>query len=176
MLCQQCQKRVANVYFKQTINGRKVEMYLCGKCAAEKGQTGFSPQFNLGDFLWGISGLGSNPGYIKTAGQPIVERCDVCGMCFEDFRETGKLGCGNCYRVFRNRLTPILKRVHGNVEHKGKIPGQPADSNKIIREIQSLKTKLEEAILNEEYEKAAVFRDKIRELESSSKQFGGGAE
>jgi len=174
LLCQQCQKRVANVYFKQTINDKKVEMYLCEKCAAEKGQTGFMPHFNLGDFFWGISGLGGSSGILKTPGQPAVERCNVCGMSFEDFRESGKLGCGNCYRVFRNRLAPILRRIHGNVEHKGKIPGQPADN--IIKEIQSLKAKLDDAILNEEYEKAAVLRDKIRELESSSKQFEGGAE
>ena len=173
MLCQQCQKRVANVYFKQTINGKKVEMYLCEQCAEEKGHTSFMPQFNLGDFFWGLTGLGSS-GYLKTAGQPPVERCDVCGMSFEDFRETGKFGCGNCYRTFRNRLVPILRRVHGNVEHKGKIPGQPADNT--LREIQNLKNKLEEAILNEEYEKAAVLRDKIRELENGSKQPGGGAE
>ena len=164
MLCQQCQKRMANVHFTQIINDKKVEMHLCGQCAHEKGQLGFSPQLNLVDFLLGFPGIDGNADYAEVK-QPPVVRCDVCGMSFEDFKKIGKLGCGNCYRVFREQLNPILKRLHGNTEHTGKIPDKLAQNMKTNNELEKLRGELSAAISSEEYEKAAELRDRIKELE-----------
>jgi len=172
MLCQQCQKKVANVHFTQIINGKKIEMYLCKQCANEKGQFGFSPQLNLGDFLWGIPAFSANTGFPQVK-QPEQVRCNVCGMSFEDFRKTGKLGCANCYKVFRDNLSPILRRIHGSIEHTGKIPGKVSKCLKTTNELESLKTELAAAIEKEEYEKAAVLRDKIKELEITANKCGG---
>jgi protein arginine kinase activator len=91
--------------------------------------------------------------------------CEKCGMSFEEFQKVGKLGCSHCYDVFSERLKPILKRLHGAVEHSGKITGKASESIKLSREIQKLKDLLNEAIKNEQYEKAAELRDKIRSLE-----------
>ena len=172
MLCQQCQKKVANVHFTQIINGKKVEMYLCEQCANEKGQLGFSPQINLGDFLWGFPGLGGGSGFAQVE-QPKEVRCDACGMSFEDFRKTGKMGCGNCYSVFREKLSPILRRIHGNIEHMGKVPEKVSNCLKTTDELKRLKVELTAAIGQEEYEKAAELRDRIRDLESIGNKCGG---
>lgn len=172
MLCQQCQKKVANVHFTQIINGKKVEMYLCEQCADEKGQMGFSPQLNLGDFLWGFPGFAGSTGYAQVE-QPQEVRCEVCGMSFEDFRKTGKLGCGNCYGVFRENLGPILRRLHGSTEHTGKVPGRVSDCIRNTHEIEKLKNELSAAIGNEEYERAAELRDRIRSLEGAGNPCGG---
>ena len=172
MLCQQCQKKVANVHFTQILNGKKIEMYLCEQCAKEKGQLGFSPQLNLGDFLWGFPGFGGNNGFTQEE-QPKEVRCGVCGMSFEDFRKTGKLGCGNCYKVFRENLNPILRRIHGSTEHTGKVPGRISNCFKTTNELEKLKAELAAAISCEEYEKAAELRDKIKDLESTGNKCGG---
>ena len=172
MLCQQCQKKVANVHFTQIINGKKVEMYLCEQCASEKGQLGFSPQLNLGDFLWGFPGFVSNSSYAQEE-HPEELRCNACGMSFEDFRKTGKLGCGNCYSVFRENLNPILRRLHGNIEHTGKVPRKVSDYMRTTNELEKLRNELAAAIGNEEYEKAAEFRDRIRFLEGAGNKCGG---
>lgn len=172
MLCQQCQKKVANVHFTQIINGKKVEMYLCEQCANEKGQLGFSPQLNLGDFLWGFPGFGGSAGFVQVE-QPEEVRCDICGMSFEDFRKTGKLGCSNCYRLFRENLSPILRRIHGNIEHKGKVPKKVSNCVNTTKELVRLKAELTAAIGHEEYEKAAELRDRIRNLESTGNKCGG---
>lgn len=166
MLCQQCQKRVANVHYTHIINGQKAEMYLCEQCANEKGKYGFSPNINLGEFLWGIQGLGGNSGFSKKTPQEEV-RCDVCGMSFKDFRKTGRLGCGNCYNTFRDSLSPILRRIHGSNEHKGKVPGTELRATNAMGELEKLKAELKAAIGKEEYEKAAELRDRIKEMEKS---------
>ena len=167
MLCQLCQKRVASVHFTQIVNNNKVEMYLCEKCANEKGNTNFMSPLSLGDFFSGFLSKDIGDSYITSPNIHTV--CDICGMSFSDFQNTGKIGCSNCYEIFKDRLKPIIKRLQGNTEHIGKVPS--GLSNRIIKatkEIEKLKEDLNKAIQAEEYEKAALLRDKIKELENIS--------
>jgi len=164
MLCQRCQKRIANVHFTQIINNNKVEMYLCEQCANEKSQFHIDSPFNIGDLFSGFIGINGASPYIHPVQQE--QSCDVCGMTYSDFQRTGKLGCGNCYKVFGDRLKPILKRLHGNAQHVGKMPRKLIKDLSTAHEIEKLKEALNKAIQNEEYEKAAEIRDKIREIEN----------
>lgn len=164
MLCQHCQERPANVHFTQVINNRKAELYLCEKCANEKGQFGFGPSLNISDFLSGFIGYGNGSQYVEAEHRE--ERCNICGMSYEDFRKTGKLGCSNCYRIYGEKLNPVLKRLHGNTGHTGKAPAKISKSMNISKEIETLKDSLAKAVQNEEYEKAAEIRDRIKVLES----------
>ena len=164
MLCQHCQKKAANVHFTQIVNNNKIEMFLCEQCAKEKGQLGFGPSLNISGFLSGFIGLGNNDPYIASI--PQEECCNICGMSYEDFRKTGKLGCSNCYRIYGEKLKPVLKRLHGNTEHTGKMPINVSKGIKFSKEIEKLKEMLVKAVHNEEYEKAAEIRDKIKMMES----------
>jgi protein arginine kinase activator len=89
-------------------------------------------------------------------------------MSYNEFNKTGKIGCSNCYKVYGDKLVPLLRRLHGNIQYNGKIPSRAFGSVKLSREITKLKEQLDAAIKNEEYEKAAVLRDQIRNLESKS--------
>lgn len=164
MLCQNCQKRVANVHFTQKINNKKVEMYLCEQCANEKGQLNLSSPFSINDFFSGLIGFGSAAPYVASAPQGLT--CDKCGMGYEEFQRAGKLGCSRCYELYEDRLKPLLKRLHGNVNHNGKIPNRLLNSIKASKEIERLKELLNQAVRNEEYEKAAEIRDRIKAIES----------
>jgi protein arginine kinase activator len=189
MVCQQCQKREANVHYTQIINGKKVEMYLCTQCAAEDGALSFNPQLSLGSLLWGFPGFGETTGFAKFE-QPEVVRCSLCGMSFDDFKKSGKLGCAKCYSVFRENLAPVLRRLHGSAEHTGRTPDKApeikgtdlgkagfevraAKESGLSKEIDRLKAELSKAIENEHYEKAAELRDRIRSLENSQNVNGG---
>jgi protein arginine kinase activator len=86
----------------------------------------------------------------------------------EDFRRTGRVGCGNCYAAFKNEMIPLVKRIHGGVQHTGKVPKRTGGLLKVRRDIDKLKEELKTSIDNEEYEKAAEIRDKIKELEKSA--------
>lgn len=166
MLCQLCQKRVATVHFTQIVNNNKVEMYLCEKCASEKGNSSFMPPLSLGDFLSGFLSNDFGDSYIASPNIHTV--CEVCGMSFNDFQNIGKIGCSNCYKIFKDRLKPIIKRLQGSTEHVGKAPHGFSSKINTTKEIERLKEELNKAIQAEEYERAAVLRDKIKELENMS--------
>lgn len=168
MLCQNCQKRAATVHFTKIINGKKVEAFLCEQCAKEKGQVNFSfsiNPFNIGEFFSGLLGYHSNTPFTSAIPQDTV--CERCGLSFQQFQKTGKFGCSNCYKAFEDNLRPLMNRLHGNVQHNGKVPKKIARGIEKSKEIEKLREQLSAAIQNEEYEKAASIRDKIKSLEST---------
>jgi protein arginine kinase activator len=167
MLCQICQKRVGNVHITKVINNNKVEMYICEQCARENGQFSFGLPININDFFNGIIGMDSASQFISKS-NPLV--CEKCGMSYEEFQKVGKVGCENCYNLYGVRLDPLIKRLHGSLTHNGKIPGRISKSIKVSKDIDTLKEQLNNAIRNEEYEKAAEIRDKIKNLEGIGNQ------
>ncbi|WP_010245581.1 UvrB/UvrC motif-containing protein [Acetivibrio cellulolyticus] len=163
MLCQNCQKRVANIQVTQVINNAKNVIYLCEQCARDEGKIIIGSPLSVNDFFSGLIGFPVRP---SVAEQQLV--CDKCGMSYEEFKKIGKLGCENCYQVYGDKLMPILKRLHGNLQYHGKVPKKVYETVKVSKEIDSLKEQLDKAVKSEEYEKAAEIRDKIRALESSA--------
>lgn len=93
------------------------------------------------------------------------KRCPKCGMGWLDFRQTGRLGCSECYETFEKELQPIINQLHGSFEHKGKIPIQQGKEIAIQRKIAILQNDLQRMINEQNFEEAAQIRDKIREIE-----------
>ncbi|WPX07977.1 UvrB/UvrC motif-containing protein [Anaerocellum danielii] len=164
MLCENCGKRPATVHYTQIINGVKTEMHLCEVCAKQKGNLEFDAPFSVTNFLAGILEPAFGTQVLKPSFE-IALTCKGCGMTFDEFRRAGRFGCAMCYSSFSEKLYPIFRRIHGNTKHVGKIPTKMGGDIAIKREIDRLKIELNVAIKNEEYEKAAKIRDKIRELE-----------
>lgn len=163
MQCQICNKRAATVHFTQIVNNRKVEMYLCEECAKERGAYGFEIPLNVSNFFASFLGFNNSKPYVQQFQRAVS--CNKCGMTLEEFQSTGKVGCNNCYETFGENLKPLIRRLHGSVEHNGKIPARLSKTMSITREIARLKELLNKAIEKEEYEKAAEIRDKIKSLE-----------
>jgi len=167
MICEECGKRPASVHITKVENGKKTDLHICEQCAMQKNLLGISTSFSINDLLAGLLNSGGFQPLKTDAAKEL--KCDVCGMSYSKFRETGRFGCGNCYSVFGERLNPLFKRVHGNITHTGKIPSRAGGRIKLQREIERLRQQLDEAIKNEEYEKAAVLRDRIREISKKEK-------
>lgn len=166
MLCEQCKQAPATVHITQVVNDAKREMHLCEQCAAQvtgdMGLTWSTFSFNklLGGLLEpeGVSGLAA----ASPAG---AGRCPNCGLTFADFRRLGHLGCSQCHVTFGRQLEPVLRRIHGSATHAGKVPARQAGQLRAQRELERLRQELNEAIVKEEYERAAELRDRIRMLE-----------
>ncbi|MGE5421786.1 MAG: UvrB/UvrC motif-containing protein [Ignavibacteriales bacterium] len=169
MNCDECKTNPAAVHIAQMANGQQVEMHLCLQCAAQKGLG----LFNMGDAFSLPKLLGSFFGYgpAQSGQQSPVEqgeKCLNCGTSFDQIAHQGRLGCSQCYEEFQNQLEPILRRVHGNSLHIGKIPQRGAGKVKLKREIDQLKASLQACIAEERYEKAAELRDVIKKLEKET--------
>lgn len=173
MLCEKCKMNEATTYIKTNVNGDIHEYHLCPDCAAELRNSGafgtmfdfdsvFSPMngFDL------VSGMLTSPfsGFGNMPGIGAGKRCAICGSDFSSIAKSGKAGCPNCYKEFRSRLAPTIKKIHGNTVHCGKhskVTVEQSNEN----EIASLKKQLDEAVKSENYELAAELRDKIKAME-----------
>lgn len=175
MMCQECNKRPATLHFTKIINGEKTEFHICESCAREKGEMipGAGGGFSIHSLLSGLLDLDPT-GNAKTAGNSMEgQRCEECGMTYSQFSKVGRFGCSSCYKYFDERLDPLLKRVHGNTVHLGKVPKRIAGHIHVKRQIDELKRELQYRIVQEEFETAAQLRDQIRELEKNNSPEAG---
>lgn len=166
MLCDICHKKEANIHFTEIVNDKIFEFHLCEGCAQVKGvEMSFGKaHFSIVDLLASLSGFEPS---LKIE-REIKQKCENCNMSFEDFKQTGKLGCSECYNSFKNELGPLLERIHGSGQHIGKNPSykKVRKKDRTFLDIQNLKKELSCAIKVEEYEKAAIIRDKIKKMEN----------
>ncbi|MFH1878477.1 MAG: UvrB/UvrC motif-containing protein [Candidatus Omnitrophota bacterium] len=165
MKCDVCGVREATVHLTEVINEKVAKFHLCEERAREKSEE-MQTHFGLTDLLSGLvdfvpsvagDELGVNSGL----------ECPVCGMTYKDFQKTGRLGCGKCYATFEKNLRALLRKIHGHDRHTGKMPFKGEEILKEQRDFQRLKKELDELIRAEEFEKAALVRDRIRDLEKN---------
>lgn len=89
-----------------------------------------------------------------------VAPCPCCEMTLVEVLREGKLGCGGCYDVFTEYLTPIIMQVQeNNIKHIGKHPKQFQDPD-----VEKLEKEMKAAAKEERYEDAAIYRDQIKSL------------
>lgn len=179
MKCDKCDTE-ATIHELTIKNGQKVERHLCERCALELGME-VQPNLKVGELLQtlvtGAAGAaGGRPAPATREGQ----RCGSCGTGFAEFRQSGLMGCPDCYRAFESKLGPLLERAHeGASHHVGKVPKRAlAASRSGAPEAESLlggererhqqtallRRQLDEAVAAEQYERAAKIRDDLRRL------------
>jgi protein arginine kinase activator len=162
--CDVCHVREATVHLTEVINDRVTKLHLCEECAKTKGEE-MQSHFGLTDLLSGLMDFG--PAVTKEEiGKNKVLKCAHCGMTYYDFQKNGKLGCSECYEAFKSDLGALLRKIHGSDKHVGKMPFVGKESEKDQETIQRLKAELNTLILTEEFEKAVILRDRIKELEN----------
>jgi protein arginine kinase activator len=177
MLCEECKSKPASVHVTKIVNNQKVQQYLCKECARAKWEDMglfMQPHLSVQSLLSGLlSGQQSAQLGASTSGQL---KCSNCGLAFSEFTRTGFLGCGECYKQFNDELRPIYKRIHGDYEHKGKVPVRAGGRAHVTRKIDLLRRELQDCVEREDYERAAELRDKIKALReelASSDRNGG---
>lgn len=158
--CDKC-NNPATIYLTEIINGEKIEKHLCENCASDEGfaiKAGMPISQLLEDFILQTGG----------GGDETELTCEVCGMTFSQFRQNGQLGCPNDYDAFEKPLLTLLDRAQGGAtQHIGKVPHRTGGDQKKQNSILRIRAKLKGAIAAEDYERAAILRDQIRELENS---------
>ncbi|MEY4119420.1 MAG: hypothetical protein RLZZ116_2748 [Planctomycetota bacterium] len=146
-------------------DGVRTEVHLCAEHAIDRGYllpTNVGPALVVGKLLEKAT----------QAAARSVKACPSCAMTMQVLRETGLVGCSDCYRHFEEELAAIIGRTQeGAATHVGRHPAQASSlidraamRNRMVRE-------LREAVAREEYERAARLRDEMLSLGLDS---GGG--
>lgn len=170
MKCERCGAREAEVHIRQQKGKEIAEFHLCRQCAEHMAKEGLIPDISfelpIDSFLWGLlPGHGpSHPGpdmAPSTTGDMV---CGSCGLDRSSLRRSGRYGCPDCFKAFHEDLGPLLRKIHGSEIHRGSRPGNACGNDTSPEEVGSLRTELKDAVEKEEYERAAVLRDRIREI------------
>jgi protein arginine kinase activator len=159
MTCDRC-NQPASVYFTQIVGDNIKKVNLCHDCAQSQKVTD-PTGFALADLLENIGSQGKLPRPKRSPGPT----CPCCGFSAADFKKTGRLGCPECYGVFRESLLTILPGMHRGVAHLGKVPTHPAPpsegGNGLLGDLQD---RLDRAVADEDFEEAARVRDLMRRV------------
>jgi protein arginine kinase activator len=154
-MCDDCGSNPANVHLTQIVNNETNVFNLCMECARKKG---ISIQMSEG------------PVEEPAAKVPEVT-CTRCRLSLSEFREKGWLGCPDCYRAFEREIEELLHQMHGAAPYKGKRYSRSVGTKIDTKDLVRLRHELNNAIRNEQFERAAAIRDRIN-LMGASEQGG----
>ena len=175
MICDFCKKNKATIHLIRVQNDNVEKVNICAECAGD-----FS-FFSEDDFYKDLTKIlykifkadeGQLNGRMELKNLKNLEirknrACSFCGMDLNNIKKLGKMGCPNCYSEFKNILLPIIKAIHKNIEHRGKIPENTSRQIKLEKSVRDLRNRLKREIFVENFEEAARIRDKIRQLEKN---------
>ena len=157
MLCEKCGKNEATNYYEYNINGQQMKLHLCSHCAQQMG---------LGSLGWpsamGVPNLLFASGLAGGQGAHGAGRVCSCGATEAEIRRTGRPGCAQCYQTFQDLFLPMIRRIHGGVQHVGAAPkGAPVSPE---ARLDRLNAEMSQAIAKQDFERAAQLRDEIKAL------------
>lgn len=173
MKCDSCDNE-ATVHEVTVRNGVKVDRHLCERCAVQAGIAipGAGTPLELMAKM-AIAHQSAESG--KAArGAP----CPGCGLTFGAFKQSGLLGCPECYTALAAQLMPLIERAHeGSGRHIGKQPRRLSDAlggrlnpalEGVLAEratrLRTVRRMLDDAVRSERFEEAARLRDELRKL------------
>ena len=162
MKCDNC--GAPSVYHSTLIvNGVSRKTSLCRDCAIKEGVFTTEQPSLLDEMFSSFADL---------LGFEQVENvvCPVCKTSLREFKSTGKLGCPNCYEMFREEISNLIKRIAPFEKHKqDSIKIKPCNK-KLTKEeqIAVLREQMKQAVSEERYEDAAKIKKQIAKLESAN--------
>lgn len=158
MKCDICKINDAEILFRQHINGKINDMHLCKQCAKSKGLVinSLNGEISLGGL---ISGL---------VDSDVKKVCRVCGTNLQSIRRQKRVGCPECYICFKNEIQSLMKTEGIDGLYTGEMPKKLSHFKSVLTDRVILQQRLEQAIANEDYEKAATYRDRLKFLDNTS--------
>lgn len=168
MECDNC-GNPAKVHLTQLVGGKVKKVALCNDCAQQKGVTD-PTGFALADMLLGGT---EGPGGSVTSLAPVPttgssRSCPQCGFTMADMKKVRRFGCGVCYVTFRDEVNQMVRGMHKGPTHCGKVPDGLMEMHQRSLRLDELRSRLEQAVITENYEEAAGLRDEIRQLEEKA--------
>ncbi|MBR0487851.1 MAG: UvrB/UvrC motif-containing protein [Treponema sp.] len=96
--------------------------------------------------------------------------CPACGTSLSSIKNTLKTGCPECYASFDSYIRDILRDFGVNSTYTGQLPKKLPRFRNVLTDRILIQNKLQESLKNEDYEKAAFYRDYLKAIEKSPVQ------
>jgi protein arginine kinase activator len=150
MLCDECKKNPATIFFKEVLPGKTVELHLCEVCAQKRGLL-MSKKMSPIEILQRLLKEKS------AHDEQII--CPGCYMSLTEFKRSGRFGCSKCVNAFESYIKKLIKQIQQSDKHIGRrlTPGEKKGI-----EVFKLRQELKKALENEAYEEAAKIRDRLK--------------
>lgn len=174
IICQVCRIRPATSHLFQPQEGGQppLELHICRMCQREHHLQLDAKPVDIPMFEALLAAMAEEQ---VSAGEPPAAAdspdaseltCPSCGVTWADFINDNTFGCAACIDAFSSRLEPALRDVHGAVVHIGRVPVADHDqaAGLLGRRLQ-LERSLQQAVVEEAFERAARIRDELRHLE-----------
>lgn len=163
MLCDFCHSREAVFFIEQVHNSEKHKLNLCMDCAVKRGLS--SDPRSIEKSIGGI--FAEFTAASKKISEEEKKLCPVCGTSLASIKKSRHVGCPECYSIFKDEITDLVKSAGGNIAYTGSMPRRLANFKSVLTDRILLRAKLDESLKKEDYEKAAIYRDYLRALEKS---------
>ena len=167
-LCEECGVNEACYTISVMMGGQITQRHLCADCMAKMNMNLAAGNIKhlLSAIMSAISG-----GVEEAAANAVAPAddviCERCNTTLSQFTKSGKLGCPQCYKAFREQLTPMLQQIHGRVQHAGRKPLDDEAAQRRRDAYDRLTRQLEQAVAVEDFETAAILRDQLKHLSNA---------
>lgn len=160
MICDICGNNNAIMHIRQVMDGKNdMSINLCESCAVKNGfQIGQENSIHIPALLEKLKNYKKG---LNTADLNVV--CHNCNTTLAEVKKHGTVGCGQCYEYFDEYISSRFRNPAA--------PQTKGDNRFPVREVisqaeykKALEKKLQQAVSIEDYESAAVIRDKIKAL------------
>lgn len=165
MVCDLCKKNDAVIFLEAIGKSGKRKINLCPQCAMARGiQTPVSSQ-NSENLAAVFKEIEEKEELSDTNSKKL---CPICGRSLYLILKNGTAGCPECYEIFKSDIQKSLKERGVSGVYTGSMPKRLVSFRNSLTDRADLQAKLDEAVKNENYEKAAVYRDFLKALERGS--------
>lgn len=166
--CERCGEEPASVHLLRVVDGTVTHTHLCPGCAegiAEETE-GLALVLAIPSVFRQLTrGAGADE---SPASEQVCEHmehfCQTCGTTLTDLKESGLVGCADCYKAFSEQLEGLLAPGAEPGEHLGKVPHRGPETDSLRHEMLRLQRMLRELVACERFEEAAGVRDRLTEL------------
>ena len=160
MRCDICKTKEAVIHIQQIIGKERVDLHICENCALERGIADEEDRIDLS-----ISNLLNGLIDRSDMAEARDKACSRCSSSWEEIIKRERVGCEECYSAYDKEIRAYLHKMIGKTQHRGKYPQRLLTYKTILVDVVKLKEGLREAVKREDYEKAALLRDRINKLE-----------
>lgn len=166
MKCDICGKEKAVLHIQEIIGNERHQINICKDCEVNGNIMEKCLELEFDNIDTVFPNYRSLPSKKKKKKIPNTNKvCKVCGYSLDDFLKTGIISCPKCYDSFKSDMSKVVKKIHRENKHIGKISNKNLTYKNIESKIEQYQQEIDLLIKIEKYEEAALIRDKLESLQ-----------